>query len=215
MTQKKSSKFVLLYLVGWTLIMITGTLPTVPESVSFIGFFTILITGIVHFIAKSVSMQDGFANGHQPNFRTQRPNFQARSQGNLHYDHLIRKMQLTDLSGMSVEKAATTYASFFNCGNLASKPFFSNPYVQSVLKVGIPVGPTSVAESYASPSSATSSTSGAFWSQMSETSNSDGEICSHPTCSNPVTVFDFRCFKCRNRFCDGCKGEGVTCQQCS
>ena len=195
------------------------------EILVFLGMFTIFFTSLAHLIVKIVTLQDGFraemsqqgfAAGNSVHHRTNRSNFNSRSQGNYRYDQLIRKMQVSDLSGMSVEQASSTYASFFNCGDLASKPFFSSPYVQQVLNIGaVQVSPEAIARSYSSSPPTESSSSGAFWSSMPESSTEAIEVCANPTCSTPVTVFDFRCFKCRNRFCNGCKGSGVTCQQCS
>ena len=215
MTEKKKSKFGSLYFFGLSLILLQFSVTTVPDIAGFVGGFTIFFTSLAHFIVKVVSIQDGFTPGQKSNSRVQRTTYRARSQGNPRYDHLIRKMQLTNLSGMSVDQAATTYASFFNCGDLASRPFFSNAYVQGVLKMGIAAGSQSIVEPYKTPPSTASSSTGAFWSSMPQTSTDAGEVCSDPSCSNPVTVFDFRCFKCRNRFCNGCKGEGVTCRRCS
>ena len=195
------------------------------EILVFLGMFTIFFTSLAHLIVKIVTLQDGFraemsqqgfAAGNSVHHRTNRSNFNSRSQGNYRYDQLIRKMQFSDLSGMSVEQASSTYASFFNCGDLASKPFFSSPYVQQVLNIGaVQVSPEAIAAPYSSSPPRESSSSGAFWSSMPESSTEAIEVCANATCSTPVTVFDFRCFKCRNRFCNGCKGSGVTCQQCS
>ena len=187
------------------------------EILVFLGMFTIFFTSLAHLIVKIVTLQEGFNAGNPVNHQPTRSMFSSqRSRGNPSYDQLIRKMQVSDLSGMSVEQATSTYASFFNCGDLASKPFFSSPYVQQVLNIGaVQPSPEAIAGSYSSSPPTESSSSGAFWSSMPESSTEAIEVCANPTCSTPVTVFDFRCFKCRNRFCNGCKGSGVTCQQCS
>jgi len=186
------------------------------EILVFLGMFTIFFTSLAHLIVKIVTLQEGFNAGnpgnHQPThsmFSSQRP------RGNPSYDQLIRKMKLTDLSGMTVDQAASTYASFFRYPVVSAKPFFSSPYVREVLNIGTAVGSQTTVETNPPLPATTSSSTGAFWSSMPSTSSRDGEVCANPTCSTPVTVFDFRCFKCRNRFCNGCKGEGVTCQQCS
>ncbi len=187
------------------------------EILVFLGMFTIFFTSLAHLIVKIVTLQEGFNAGNPVNHQPTRSMFSSqRSRGNPSYDQLIRKMQVSDLSGMSVEQATSTYASFFNCGDLASKPFFSSPYVQQVLNIGaVQASPEAIAGSYSSSPPTESSSSGAFWSSMPESSTEAIEVCANPTCSTPVTVFDFRCFKCRNRFCSGCKGSSVTCQQCS
>ena len=187
------------------------------EILVFLGMFTIFFTSLAHLIVKIVTLQEGFNAGNPVNHQPTRSMFSSqRPRGNPSYDQLIRKMQVSDLSGMSVEQATSTYASFFNCGDLASKPFFSSPYVQQVLNIGaVQASPEAIAGSYSSSPPTQSSSSGAFWSSMPESSTEAIEVCANPTCSTPVTVFDFRCFKCRNRFCSGCKGSSVTCQQCS
>ena len=187
------------------------------EILVFLGMFTIFFTSLAHLIVKIVTLQEGFNAGNQVNHQTTRSMFSSqRPRGNPSYDQLIRKMKLTDLSGMSVEQAASAYASFFKYPVVSAKPFFSSPYVQQVLNIGaVQVSPEAIAGSYSSSPPTESSSSGAFWSSMPESSAEAIEVCASPTCSTPVTVFDFRCFKCRNRFCNGCKGEGVTCQQCS
>ena len=183
-----------------------------------LGIFTIIFTGLAHLIFKIVTLQEGFNAGAQGHPQTRRPMLSSqRPRGNASYDQLIRKMQVSDLSGMSVAQAAMTYASFFNCGDLASKPFFSNPYVQDLLKIG--AAPAISAQTIAQPSSPSpakaSSSTGAFWSSMPESSEPATDMCSNPTCTTSVNVFDFRCFKCRNRFCAACKGDKITCPSCS
>ena len=71
-----------------------------------LGFFTLIFTSVAHFIVKIVSLQEEIQGGLHPSPQTQRPMFQSRRRGgNPHYDYLIRRMQLTDLSGMSVDQA--------------------------------------------------------------------------------------------------------------
>ena len=194
------------------------------DFAGFVGFFTILFTGLAHLIFKIVSVQEGFTaetthryGGGTPAYpQANRSHFNSGSQGNYQYDRLIQKMKLTDLSGMSVDQAASKYASFFKYPVVSAEPFFSNPYVQQVLNIGTAqVSAQAIAGSYSSTPPATSSSSGAFWSSMPESSTEAIEVCANPTCSTPVTVFDFRCYKCRNRFCGSCKGDKITCQSCS
>ena len=218
MNEKKKPNFGTLYLIGVLLGGVSLSTNLDSDIPLLLGFFTLVFTSLAHFIVKIVSLQEEIQGGLHPSPQTQRPMFQShRRGGNPHYDHLIRRMQLTDLSGMSVDQAATTYASFFNCGDLASKPFFSNPYVQDLLKIGTAsaISAQTIAQSsYPSPA-ATSSSTGAFWSSMPESSEPATDMCSNPTCTTAVNVFDFRCFKCRNRFCAACKGDKITCPSCS
>ncbi|MGA0332240.1 MAG: BRcat domain-containing protein [Candidatus Poseidoniaceae archaeon] len=214
MTDEKKSKFAPLYFLGLAMFFFGGDL----EILVFLGMFTIFFTSLAHLIVKIVTLQEGFTAGSPVNHQqARRPMFSSqRPRGNPSYDQLIRKMQVSDLSGMSVAQAASTYASFFKYPAVSAEPFFSNPYVKEVLNIGATqVSAQAIAGSGSSNSPATSSSSGAFWSSMPESSTEAIEVCANPTCSTPVTVFDFRCFKCRNRFCSGCKGSGVTCQQCS
>ena len=195
------------------------------DILALLGMFTIAFTSLAHFIFKIVTQKDGIRGEMTQQFRggitqqrydVRRSQFSSSPRGTYHYDQLIRKMQVTDLSGMTVNQAATTYASFFRYPVVSAEPFFSNPYVKEVLKIGNPqVSAQAIAGSYSSTPPTTSSSSGAFWSSMPESSTEAIEVCANPTCSTPVTVFDFRCYKCRNRFCGACKGDKITCQSCS
>jgi hypothetical protein len=186
-----------------------------------LGIFTILFTGLAHLILKIVSVQDQINGGRaspvsQP-MSQPRPWSHTRKRELSHYDHMIRKMESQSVRGLSADEAATQFASFFNGGLKSSVPFFANPHVQSILGIGAvsAVAQTVVGQNVM-PASTESSASGAFWSGMPQTpSSSDVEACANPTCNAPVTVFDFRCFKCRNRFCSSCKGDKVTCPACS
>ena len=218
MNEKKKLNFGTLYLIGVLLGGVSLSTNLDSDIPLLLGFFTLVFTSLAHFIVKIVSLQEEIQGGLHPSPQTQRSMFQSlRRGGNPHYDHLIRRMQLTDLSGMSVEQAATTYASFFNCGDLASKPFFSNPYVQDLLKIGTAsaISAQTIAQSSSPSPATTSSSTGAFWSSMPESSEPATDMCSNPTCTTAVNVFDFRCFKCRNRFCAACKGDKITCPSCS
>ena len=218
MNEKKKPNFGALYLIGVLLGGVSLSTNLDSDIPLLLGFFTLMFTSLAHFIVKIVSLQEEIQGGLHPSPQTQRPMFQSRRRGgNPHYDYLIRRMQLTDLSGMSVDQAATTYASFFNCGDLASKPFFSNPYVQDLLKIGTAsaISAQTIAQSSSPSPAATSSSTGAFWSSMPESSEPATDMCSNPTCTTAVNVFDFRCFKCRNRFCAACKGDKITCPSCS
>lgn len=218
MNEKKKLNFGTLYLIGVLLGGVSLSTNLDSDIPLLLGFFTLVFTSLAHFIVKIVSLQEEIQGGLHPSPQTQRPMFQShRRGGNPHYDYLIRRMQLTDLSGMSVDQAATTYASFFNCGDLASKPFFSNPYVQDLLKIGTAsaISAQTIAQSSSPSPATTSSSTGAFWSSMPESSEPATDMCSNPTCTTAVNVFDFRCFKCRNRFCAACKGDKITCPSCS
>lgn len=213
MTEQKKSRFGSLYLLGLALFFFGGDF----DIMVYIGMFTIIFTSLAHLIFKMVTLQEGFNAGIQNHTQTRRSMIRTqRSRGNPSYDQLIRKMQVSDLSGMSASQAASTYASFFRYPVVSAEPFFSNPYVKEVLNIGsAQVSAQAIAGSYTPTPPATSNSSGAFWSSMPESSTEAIELCANPTCSTPVTVFDFRCYKCRNRFCDACKGDKITCISCS
>lgn len=213
MTEQKKSRFGSLYLLGLALFFFGGDF----DIMVYIGMFTIIFTSLAHLIFKMVTLQEGFNAGIQNHTQTRRSMIRTqRSRGNPSYDQLIRKMQVSDLSGMSASQAASTYASFFRYPVVSAEPFFSNPYVKEVLNIGsAQVSAQAIAGSYSPAPPATSNSSGAFWSSMPESSTEAIELCANPTCSTPVTVFDFRCYKCRNRFCDACKGDKITCISCS
>ena len=221
MTERKKIKLGPLYFLGFLMFFFAEE----SDILALLGGFTIAFTSLAHFIFKIVTQKDGIRGEMTQQFRggitqqrsdVRRSRFSSSPRGTHHYDQLIRKMQVTDLSGMTVGQAATTYASFFRYPVVSAEPFFSNPYVKEVLKIGnAQVSAQAIAGSYSSTPPTTSSSSGAFWSSMPESSTEAIEVCANPTCSTPVTVFDFRCYKCRNRFCGACKGDKITCQSCS
>lgn len=221
MTERKKIKLGPLYFLGFLMFFFSEE----SDILALLGMFTIAFTSLAHFIFKIVTQQDEIRGEMTQQFRggitqqrydVRRSQFSSSPRGTYHYDQLIRKMQVTDLSGMTVDQAATTYASFFRYPVVSAEPFFSNPYVKEVLKIGnAQVSAQAIAGSYSSTPPTTSSSSGAFWSSMPESSTEAIEVCANPTCSTPVTVFDFRCYKCRNRFCGACKGDKITCQSCS
>ena len=221
MTERKKIKLGPLYFLGFLMFFFAEE----SDILALLGMFTIVFTSLAHFIFKIVTQKDGIRGEMTQQFRggitqqrsdVRRSQFSSSPRGTYHYDQLIRKMQVTDLSGMTVNQAATTYASFFRYPVVSAEPFFSNPYVKEVLKIGnAQVSAQAIAGSYSSTPPTTSSSSGAFWSSMPESSTEAIEVCANPTCSTPVTVFDFRCYKCRNRFCGACKGDKITCQSCS
>ena len=214
---EKKGRFRGLYITG-AMIFFASVEMDVGVGIA-LGIFTIIFTGLAHLIFKIVTLQKGFNAGTQTQTHPQARRTMFSSQGprgNASYDQLIRKMQVSDLSGMSVEQAAATYASFFNRGDIASKPFFSNLYVQEVLNMGgVQVSAQTIVGSHTPTPQASTTSNAAFWSSMPESSTQATEVCANPTCSTPVTVFDFRCFSCRNRFCSACKGDKITCPSCS
>jgi len=138
--------------------------------------------------------------------------------GNYHYNSIIAKITSSRVTVTTVEDAIKTYSSLFNVGEKAAKPFFHNQFVMSTL--GLSIQDTAHVP-YQSESSNQKSVKGdsSFWGNISEgvaknQANSD-EICADPNCSKSVSAFDFRCYQCRGRFCESCKGSGLNCPSCS
>ena len=222
MTENNKTPFTLLYVIGACIAGISTSTPIDSSIPLFVGFMIIFLTGFSHLTVKLVSIQkvltagtsqQGFVGGNS--LRSQFHS-NSRSRGNYGYDQLIRKMQVSDLSGMSVAQAASKYASFFKYPSVSATPFFSSPYVREVLNIGTAqVSAQAIAGSSSSTPQATSNSNVTFWSSMPESSTQATDVCANPTCLTPVTVFDFRCFNCRNRFCAACKGNKITCPSCS
>ena len=128
---------------------------------------------------------------------------------NYHYNSIIAKINSSGVTVTTVDEAVRTYSSLFNVGEKAAKPFFNNQFVMSTL--GLSNQDTEQVSSQSVDSS--------FWNNISDgvaknEAKSD-EICADPNCSKSVSAFDFRCYKCRERFCDSCKGTGLNCPRCS
>jgi hypothetical protein len=138
--------------------------------------------------------------------------------GNYHYRSIIAKIHSSGVTVTTVEDAIKTYSSLFNVGEKAAKPFFHNQFVMSTL--GLSIQDTAHVP-YQSESSNQKSEKieSNFWGNISDgvTKNEakSDEICADPNCSKSVSAFDFRCYQCRGRFCDSCKGSGLNCPSCS
>ena len=129
--------------------------------------------------------------------------------GNYHYRSIIAKIHSSGVTVTTVEDAIKTYSSLFNVGEKAAKPFFNNQFVMSTL--GLSIQDTEQVSSQSFDSN--------FWGNISDgvaknEAKSD-EICADPNCSKSVSAFDFRCYQCRGRFCESCKGSGLNCPSCS
>ena len=138
---------------------------------------------------------------------------------NYHYQSIIAKMNSSGVTVTTVEEAIRTYSSLFNVGEKAAKPFFQNQFVMSTLGLSDQIiSDTSQGKKYKSNKS--KKIDSRFWDNVSEgvaknEAKSD-EVCAENTCSKPVSAFDFRCFKCRKRFCGDCEsGKSIMCQSCS
>ena len=138
--------------------------------------------------------------------------------GNYHYRSIIAKIHSSGVTATTVEGAIKTYSSLFNVGEKAAKPFFHNQFVMSTL--GLSIQDTAqVGYQSEHSNQKTEKVESNFWGNISDgvaknEAKSD-EICADPNCSKSVSAFDFRCYQCRGRFCDSCKGSGLNCPSCS
>ena len=138
---------------------------------------------------------------------------------NYHYKSIVAKINSSGVTVTTVDEAIKTYSSLFNVGEKAAKPFFQNQFVMSTLGLS---NQNTAQVSYPSKISNQKSkkVDSKFWENVSQgvaknEAESD-EICADPNCSKPVSAFDFRCFKCRSRFCADCEsGKGIMCKACS
>ena len=140
---------------------------------------------------------------------------------NYHYKSIITKVQASQvlLKVSSVEDAIKTYSSLFNVGEKAARPFFQNQFVMTTLGLNIESS-SQVSEVSPRRQNDSNKLNANFWDNVAEgvaknEAKSD-EICAAPSCSKPVSAFDFRCFKCRSRFCADCEtGKSIMCKACS
>ena len=105
-----------------------------------------------------------------------------------------------------------------------AKNFFSSPYVIDVLGLGEEATDSEEEGSSQRGISDYSKEIGDDWweegyeegtEKPTRKTDSSGESCGNPRCSNPVSAFDFRCFTCRRRFCSEHAGAKIECSECS
>lgn len=137
---------------------------------------------------------------------------------NYQYHSIVAKINSSGVTVTTVDEAIRTYSSLFNVGEKAAKPFFQNQFVMSALGLSIQDTPQ-VGYQSESSNQKSQKVSSNFWGSISDgvaknEANSD-ETCAGHACSNSISAFDFRCYKCRERFCESCKGSGLTCPSCS
>jgi len=138
---------------------------------------------------------------------------------NYHYQSIIAKVHRSGVTVSTVEDAVKTYSSLFNVGEKAARPFFRNQFVMATLGLNVQNSPQ-VSQVISSRQNKSKKLDANFWDNVSEgvaknEAKSD-EICADLTCSKPVSAFDFRCFKCRGRFCADCEsGKSIMCKSCS
>ena len=137
---------------------------------------------------------------------------------NYQYHSIVAKINSSGVTVTTVDEAVKTYSSLFNVGEKAAKPFFQNQFVMSALGLSIQDTPQ-VGYQSESSNQKSEKVSSNFWGSISDgvaknEANSD-ETCAGHACSNSISAFDFRCYQCRERFCESCKGSGLTCPSCS
>ena len=133
------------------------------------------------------------------------------------YDHIINVHNMKKKSVTSVDDGVAKFSHIFNVGEKAARPFFQNQHVQSIL------GYSSSQTSFSKTSSGNIKAKKVdenFWDNVSKNISDNqaksDEICAAPGCSIKVSAFDFRCFKCRKRFCPSCEeGKSILCKACS
>ncbi|DAC29466.1 MAG TPA: hypothetical protein D7H99_00080 [Candidatus Poseidoniales archaeon] len=142
-----------------------------------------------------------------------------RNYENIPYQSIIAKINSSGVTVNTVEDAIKTYSSLFNVGEKAARPFFQNQFVKSTLGLDIQ-NSVQTSQVGSTRKNKTKKLDANFWDNVSEgvakNETKSEEICADPNCSKPVSAFDFRCFKCRSRFCADCEsGKSIMCKSCS
>ena len=170
----------------------------------------LVVNGIMQVTpVNQVPVNRSGSNYHQP----------AIDYRNYHYQSIIAKVHRSGVTVSTVEDAVKAYSSLFNVGEKAARQFFQNQFVMSTLGLKVQNSPQ-VSQVISTPQDKSKNLDANFWDNVSEgvaknEAKSD-EICSDPNCSKPVSAFDFRCFKCRGRFCANCEtGKSIMCKSCS
>ena len=138
---------------------------------------------------------------------------------NYHYNSVIAKINSSGVTVTTIDEAIRTYSSLFNVGEEAAKPFFNNQFVMSTL--GLSKQDTAqVSHPSKGSNQKSKKVDSNFWDNVSQgvakNEAKSEEICADPNCTKPVSAFDFRCFKCRKRFCGDCEsGKNIMCKACS
>tara|TARA_Y100000589_G_scaffold79694_1_gene73380 strand:- start:6108 stop:6761 length:654 start_codon:yes stop_codon:yes gene_type:complete len=217
MAEKNYNSAIALGIISVSLIVMASIVPVhgggfiVLASFFCCGFIgqILVVNGIMQVTpVNQVSNRPG-SNYHQP----------AIDYRNYHYQSIIAKVHRSGVTVSTVEDAVKTYSSFFNVGEKAARPFFQNQFVMATLGLNVQNSPQ-VSQVISSRQNKSKKLDANFWDNVSEgvaknESNSD-EICADPSCTKPVSAFDFRCFKCRKRFCADCEtGKSIMCKACS
>ena len=217
MAEKNYNSAIALGIISVSLIVMASIVPVhgggfiVLASFFCCGFIgqILVVNGIMQVTpVNQVSNRPG-SNYHRP----------AIDYRNYHYQSIIAKVHRSGVTVSTVEDAVKTYSSLFNVGEKAARPFFQNQFVMATLGLNVQNSPQ-VSQVISSRKNKSKKLDANFWDNVSEgvaknESNSD-EICADPSCTKPVSAFDFRCFKCRKRFCADCEtGKSIMCKSCS
>ena len=217
MAEKNYNSAIALGIISVSLIVMASIVPVhgggfiVLASFFCCGFIgqILVVNGIMQVTpVNQVSNRPG-SNYHQP----------AIDYRNYHYQSIIAKVHRSGVTVSTVEDAVKTYSSLFNVGEKAARPFFQNQFVMATLGLNMQ-SPSQVSEVNSSRQNKSKKLDANFWDNVSEgvaknEAKSD-DICADPNCSKPVSAFDFRCFKCRKRFCADCEtGKSIMCKSCS
>ena len=217
MAEKNYNSAIALGIISVSLIVMASIVPVhgggfiVLASFFCCGFIgqILVVNGIMQVTpVNQVSNRPG-SNYHQP----------AIDYRNYHYQSIIAKVHRSGVTVSTVEDAVKTYSSLFNVGEKAARPFFQNQFVMATLGLNVQNSPQ-VSQVISSRQNKSKKLDANFWDNVSEgvaknEAKSD-EICADLSCSKPVSAFDFRCFKCRKRFCADCEtGKSIMCKACS
>ena len=149
--------------------------------------------------------------------RRQKNNQISNDYRNFHYNSIVSKINSSGITVTTVDEAIRAYSSLFNVGQKAATPFFHNQFVMSAL--GLSIQNTSQFSYQSEVNQKSEKVGSNFWGNVSQggvhnEAKSD-DICAGHGCSNAISAFDFRCYQCRERFCESCKGSGLNCPSCS
>ena len=217
MAEKNYNSAIALGIISVSLIVMASIVPVhgggfiVLASFFCCGFIgqILVVNGIMQVTPVNQVTNRPGSNYHQP----------AIDYRNYHYQSIIAKVHRSGVTVSTVEDAVKTYSSLFNVGEKAARPFFQNQFVMATLGLNMQ-SPSQVSEVNSSRQNKSKKLDANFWDNVSEgvaknEAKSD-DICADPNCSKPVSAFDFRCFKCRKRFCADCEtGKSIMCKACS
>jgi len=218
MTEKNYTSAIALGLISVSLVVMASIVPV--HGGGFIVLASFFCCGFIgQILVVNGIMQVTPVNQVPVNRAGSNYNQSAIDYRNYHYQSIIAKVHRSGVTVSTVEDAVKTYSSLFNVGEKAARPFFQNQFVMATLGLNVQNSPQ-VSQVISSRQNKSKKLDANFWDNVSEgvaknEAKSD-EICADLSCSKPVSAFDFRCFKCRGRFCADCEsGKSIMCKSCS